>query len=282
MNPLRRANLLLQLAIPCLLLAVPASAQQVLAWGNNTYGQCNVPALPAGLTYVEVACGFSHSVARRSDGTVVAFGRNLDGQCNVPALAAGVYYLQIAAGYYHSAARRSDGSMAEWGSNGYGQLNAPTPPAGLKVDEVGSGYFYALARVALPSTCGPLGYGCAGSLPVTRLVPQDTPRIGRRGHVRLFDLPDNLAVMVIGWSRFSPTPVDLGFVGMPGCPLWISPDAQMGVVGAGHQALWQLPMPDQVELVGLHLYQQALVLDAAAGNGFGAVVSEAAEMVVGR
>src|SRR5436189_127948 len=27
----------------------------VVAWGDNTSGQCNVPALPAGLTYVEVA-----------------------------------------------------------------------------------------------------------------------------------------------------------------------------------------------------------------------------------
>ena len=29
----------------------------VVAWGDNFYGQCNVPALPAGLTYVEVAAG---------------------------------------------------------------------------------------------------------------------------------------------------------------------------------------------------------------------------------
>ena len=29
----------------------------VVAWGDNAYGQCNVPALPAGLTYVEVAAG---------------------------------------------------------------------------------------------------------------------------------------------------------------------------------------------------------------------------------
>ena len=29
----------------------------VVAWGDNWYGQCNVPALPSGLTYVEVAGG---------------------------------------------------------------------------------------------------------------------------------------------------------------------------------------------------------------------------------
>src|SRR6187551_1457898 len=29
----------------------------VVAWGHNFYGQCNVPLLPGGLTYVEVAAG---------------------------------------------------------------------------------------------------------------------------------------------------------------------------------------------------------------------------------
>ena len=30
----------------------------VVAWGHNDYGQCNVPALPVGLTYVEVAAAW--------------------------------------------------------------------------------------------------------------------------------------------------------------------------------------------------------------------------------
>ena len=44
--------------------------------GRTSYGQCNVPALPGGLTYVEVAAGDGHTVARRSDGSVVAWGGN--------------------------------------------------------------------------------------------------------------------------------------------------------------------------------------------------------------
>jgi len=34
----------------------------VVAWGSNQFGQCNVPALPPGLTYVEVAAGGWHTV----------------------------------------------------------------------------------------------------------------------------------------------------------------------------------------------------------------------------
>src|SRR2546428_7921170 len=62
----------------------------VIAWGDNFYGQCNVPALPPGLTYVEIAGGARHPISRRTDGSVVAWGRNCHGQCNVPALPPGV------------------------------------------------------------------------------------------------------------------------------------------------------------------------------------------------
>src|SRR5262245_22261322 len=49
----------------------------VVAWGDNTYGQCNVPPLPAGLTYVEVAAaGYYVVLARRSDGSVIGWGDN--------------------------------------------------------------------------------------------------------------------------------------------------------------------------------------------------------------
>ena len=77
----------------------------VVAWGYNDYGQCNVPALPAGLTYVEIAAGDDHTVARRSDGSVVAWGDNTYGQCNVPALPAGLTYVEVAAGDTHTVAR---------------------------------------------------------------------------------------------------------------------------------------------------------------------------------
>ena len=118
----------------------------VVAWGDNDYGQCNVPALPAGLTYVEVAAGDCHTVARRSDGSVVAWGCNGDGQCNVPALPAGLTYVEVAAGGCHTVARRSDGSVVAWGDNNYGQCNVPALPAGLTYVEVAAGGCHTVAR----------------------------------------------------------------------------------------------------------------------------------------
>ena len=118
----------------------------VVAWGSNHYGQCNVPALPAGLTYVEVAAGYGHTVARRSDGSVVAWGDNQYGQCNVPALPGGLTYVEIAAGGNHTVARRSDGSVVAWGDNQYGQCNVPALPAGLTYVEIAAGGAHTVAR----------------------------------------------------------------------------------------------------------------------------------------
>jgi alpha-tubulin suppressor-like RCC1 family protein len=65
----------------------------VLAWGNNASGQLGNGAAPtdsstpvpvtglgSGSGVVQVAIGFSHAIARKSDGTLLAWGRNVSGQ----------------------------------------------------------------------------------------------------------------------------------------------------------------------------------------------------------
>ncbi|HPL75462.1 MAG TPA: hypothetical protein PKW18_12965, partial [Candidatus Sumerlaeota bacterium] len=59
-------------------------AGRVVAWGDNSEGQCNVPA-DASNSVVAVAGGVNHSLALRSDGRVVAWGYNASGQSTVPA-----------------------------------------------------------------------------------------------------------------------------------------------------------------------------------------------------
>jgi hypothetical protein len=134
----------------------------VVTWdeyGSPSWGQA-VPALPPGLTYVEIAAGPSHSLARRSDGMVLAWGDNSYGQCNVPLLPNGLSYVAISAGgwenyfidnsyywetYYgyvhpsHSVALRSDGTIVAWGSNSYGQTTVPPLAAGTVYTDVSAG-----------------------------------------------------------------------------------------------------------------------------------------------
>lgn len=119
--------------------------------GNPSFGgELLVPALPPGLTYVEVAAGGTVwgfegqstiiSLARRSDGSVVVLG----GLPNAPALPPGTNYVQIAAGNAHALALRSDGSIAAWGNNASGQCNVPALPPGLTYVEVAAGGWHEL------------------------------------------------------------------------------------------------------------------------------------------
>ena len=58
------------------------------AFGGNGADQCNIPALPEGVTYTQAAAGGVHTVLLKSDGTAAAFGSNIYGQCNIPVLPA--------------------------------------------------------------------------------------------------------------------------------------------------------------------------------------------------
>lgn len=150
---------------------------QVICWGRNTEGQCNVP---AGLTNVtRVFASGNLSAAMRADSTVVfwpplstwtyngpvtdlALGPSHPSEVNqgmyrlalkpdgslysddnvypVPALT-GV--TKIAAGNYHAIARKSDGTATAWGYNISGQGSIP---AGLgQVLAIGAGSMFSAA-----------------------------------------------------------------------------------------------------------------------------------------
>ncbi len=98
---------------------VHANAALIAAWGNNTFGQCQVP---AGITNaVGVSAGSYHSLALRSDGTVVAWGLNIQGATSVPAGATNA--IAIAAGGSFSMALRADGSVIVWGNTNLTNVN---------------------------------------------------------------------------------------------------------------------------------------------------------------
>jgi alpha-tubulin suppressor-like RCC1 family protein len=111
----------------------------VVVWGANDYGQTTVP---EGLSNViAIAAGNYHSLAVKNDGTVVAWGRNDQGQSSVPANLTDV--TAVAAGVWHSVALKNDGSVVAWGYNGEGET---TVPSGLgKVTAIASGEWHTLA-----------------------------------------------------------------------------------------------------------------------------------------
>ena len=127
----------------------------VVAWGDNSSGQTNVP---AGLTnVVAVAGGSSHSAALRSDGTVAAWGGNSFGQTNLPAGLSNV--VAVAGGTRHSAALQNDGTVVAWGSNSFGQTNVPVGLSNVVAIAAGSIHTLALRN---DGTVVAWGYNASG------------------------------------------------------------------------------------------------------------------------
>ncbi len=124
------------------------------AWGLGYYGQLGISVIPdlCGLTgsdpcaisprgvgplgvyWAEAAAGGSHSLGRRTDGTLYSWGRNAEGQLglgttisqstpvNVPVPGGTGTWNGISAGGFHSLGLRSDDTLWIWGQNTSGQL----------------------------------------------------------------------------------------------------------------------------------------------------------------
>ncbi|HWA28886.1 MAG TPA: immunoglobulin domain-containing protein, partial [Lacunisphaera sp.] len=157
--------------------AIVPSRTEVVAWGDNVFGQTNVP---SGLgTTISFATSDSSTLALKRDGTLVAWGGNFDGQTTIPSglanvvavAAAGTRALAlkqdgtvvgwggygaltlpdnatrivaIAQGYGHALAVRSGGTVIAWGSNSYGALNVPTNLTGVIAVAAGDKHSVAL------------------------------------------------------------------------------------------------------------------------------------------
>ncbi|CAE7266163.1 HERC4 [Symbiodinium natans] len=102
-----------------------------VAFGRNSYGQCEIPELPdeeedpAASRYIGASAGISHTALLRSDGQAVVFGSTSSGECQVPELPAGTSYVQVVAGYTFTLLLRSDGVAVAFGDNSAGQCNLP-------------------------------------------------------------------------------------------------------------------------------------------------------------
>lgn len=248
----------------------------ILVVGNQSIGVVQFPPPPPGLRYVACAKMRTFNAALRSDGNVVTGSPTI----TMPPLPAGVVYVQIDSGEDQLALRRSDGHIVGVATTSYDPfLVTPQPGPGESFVEVSAGYTGGTVRVGPTRTYVSYGSGCAGTLPASRLVPRDTPCIGRTFELTVFDLPQPLAILMFGWSRIPP--VSLAGLGMPTCSLHVTIDATIALSVQNGQAKHFLSVPDDPSLVGARFTHQAIVFDAAA-NTAGLVVSDAAEGVIGR
>ncbi|MDZ4405030.1 LamG-like jellyroll fold domain-containing protein [Prosthecobacter sp.] len=189
----------------------------VVCWGDNDSKQLGdggsarspVPVAVVtsgvllGKTVVAIAAGYSHTLARCSDGTVVAWGSNANKQLgnnstansNLPVAVdtAGVlngkFVTQIAAGGDGSMVICSDGTVAAWGSNDRGQVgnntvgsSYGTPQAvdlstalsGKTITGIGAGFRHGLA-VCADGSMSAWGSNVYGQLGINSVVDSQVP-----------------------------------------------------------------------------------------------------------
>ena len=253
--------------------AAPRKAERPIgdlkaAWGGNEYGELGngtftgtaVAAPVSGLTgVVDLAAGWYHNIAFRSDGTVWTWGRNKRGQLgigsnqdqNVPVRLSGFHdVVAIGAGQDHSLAVRADGTVWTWGANNRGQLgnlselDSPLPVKVMGLSGViavagGGAHSLALKSDATVWAWGANSYGQLGIGP-----GPDTNR-----PYRIFGVSDVIAVAagrlhslavkrdgtVWAWGLNAQGELGIGSVYASNVPVPIPGLSQVVAVGAGDE-----------------------------------------------
>jgi alpha-tubulin suppressor-like RCC1 family protein len=111
-------------------------------WGYNTDRQLGinntdarsipVTTFAGGNNWKSVACGFFHTAAIKTDGTLWGWGRGENGQLGTndivnritptTTFTGGTTWKSVTCGWKHTAAIKTDGTLWTWGGNAYGQL----------------------------------------------------------------------------------------------------------------------------------------------------------------
>jgi len=106
--------------------------------GDNTAIDRSTPVttFAGGTNWKQVACGYQHIAAIKTDGTLWVWGLNANGQLGINTItnrstpvttfAGGTNWKQVACGGYHTSAIKTDGTLWTWGLNTTAQLGNNT------------------------------------------------------------------------------------------------------------------------------------------------------------
>jgi hypothetical protein len=163
-----------------------------------------------------------------------------------------------------------------------GDPASPLDPDGTRAD---MGCFYH-AQVA-PVTATATTYGAGCGTPALDFSPTSNPIIGTAGSALISNAPTSFAGVTMGWSNSHLAgvpllPLDLAFIGMPGCSMLVSND----VIGLPVTPLtattlqFDYAIPFAPHLLGAHVYVQAYCV-APSGNPLQIIASNGIDWLIG-
>ena len=137
-------------------------------------------------------------------------------------------------------------------------------------------------RTPSPASFTAYGAGCGGSagVPVLSNAPYSLPWLGDAFRTRVSSLAPTSSVALFATGVASTAPVDLTPFGMPGCYGLVAVAAVDFALATAGVAEWSVTVPNSTTLNGVHLFQQAFVLESGA-NTAGVIVSNGGDIVVG-
>ncbi len=112
----------------------------IVAWGDNFYGQCNVPPPNAG--FVAVAVWWTRAFGLKADGSIMEWPAVPPSGLPSP----NTGFVDIAGGFQHNLGLKANGSIVAWGHNYWGQCNVPPPNTGFVA--VAAGFSHSLGLKA--------------------------------------------------------------------------------------------------------------------------------------
>lgn len=220
---------------------------RIYSWGNsgkgqlgqgvNSTGSCFTPRLI--LTdhkFVEIACGYNHSMALDELGKVYTWGAGADGRLGhessidvyEPSQVQGLsqkFIVHLSCGYLHSAVISNNGELITFGFNGYGQLgsgnletkNTPTTVTSLlgrRVLDVSCGAFHTIS-ICENGEIYSMGMGNKGQLGTGLNLNCTSPE---KSQLLLSDLSQDYAKLLCGSENSFLMTSAKCYIGLPSRP----------------------------------------------------------------
>lgn len=148
------------------------SASALQAWGNNDYGQTQLPAdLRSGLKVVDsISLGEHQGVAATTDKKLYAWGDNTHGEGSVPDYLQNLGTIDVAAGDGFNVVLGDDYNIRVWGNTPYSLDSVPQVIVDGDVSKVAAGHDHALALMSTGKVAGWGRTATGATLPPTSVI----------------------------------------------------------------------------------------------------------------